>query len=371
MDVQGADGAPTFGVEEEYHLVDPETYELAPRPDLTSQAADRTLGPVLRGEMVTSQLEAATGICHTLTELRTAIVDARREAQAAAAEAGATLLATSSHPFAMLSEVGVLDRPRYAVLIERFGTVVRALNLTGCHVHVSVSDRDTAIAVLTRVRAYLPLLAALTGSSAFHEGKDTEYASFRLAWLGLWPQGGIPPSFSSSAEYDTVVADIVGTGLVGEESELLWEVRPSSSFPTIEYRIADMCTEIDDAVLYAALARSLTRTLSARLDRPEPTAPPSDAFLRAVRWRAARYGLEGDLWSAQRHALVPAAEAVEDLLAELRADLEAHHEWDDVRGLTDAVLARGTSARRQRSVYTQTGDLREVTRDAVVRTSAG
>jgi carboxylate-amine ligase len=215
------------------------------------------------------------------------------------------------------------------------------------------------------------LLAALTGSSAFHEGADTEYASFRLAWLGLWPQGGIPPAFDSTAEYDTVVADIVGTGLVAEESELLWEVRPSSRFPTIEYRIADMCTAIDDAVLYAALARSLTRTVTARLDRPEPTNPPADAFLRAVRWRAARYGLEGELWSMHRNALVPATEAVEDLLAELRPDLEAHAEWDDVRELADTVLARGTSASRQRSVFTATGDLREVTRDAVARTSAG
>ncbi|HJQ44551.1 MAG TPA: glutamate--cysteine ligase [Jatrophihabitantaceae bacterium] len=360
----------TFGVEEEYHLVDPETCELASRPELAARAADRAAGPHLHAEMLASQLEAATDVCSTLEELRAAIVDGRREAQAAAARANATLLATSTHPFAQLSETEVVARPRYAVLVERFGGVVRALNLTGCHVHVSVPDLDTAVAIMNRVRPYLPLLAAMTASSPFHEGADTGYASFRLAWLGLWPQGGIPPTVGSADEYRALVEQITATGLVGDASELLWEVRPSARFPTLEYRIADVCTDIEDAVLFAALTRSLTRTIGARLDSDEPQSMPPDAVLRAARWRAARFGMDEQLWSPARGALVPANVALDDLATELDRDLNEHGEQVIVTDLIARLRARGTSAARQRAAFRSHSDLRRVTGEAVRLTAA-
>ncbi|HZY75156.1 MAG TPA: glutamate-cysteine ligase family protein, partial [Jatrophihabitantaceae bacterium] len=182
----------TFGVEEEFHLVDPETLGLVTSPELTRQAAEQRLGPNLRAEMLTSQLETATPVCTGLDELRAALVAGRREAAAAAERVGAAILAAGTHPSAPLSRIDVAENPRYDRLVERFGTIVRQFNLCGCHVHVGVPDLSTAVAIMSHARPYLPLLAALTAGSPVHTGADTGYESFRLAWIALWPQGGIP-----------------------------------------------------------------------------------------------------------------------------------------------------------------------------------
>ena len=357
----------TLGVEEEYHLVDPETYALLNRPDLLGANADSGL----HAEMLSSQLEAVTPVCTTLDDTRTALVAARRRAATVAAGQGATILATSTHPFAALADIEVMALPRYARLVERFGSIVRQFNLTGCHVHVGVPDLDTAVAVMTHARAHLPTLAALTGSSPLHEGSDTGYASFRLAWLGLWPQGGPPPALRDGRHYADTVAELVATGLIDDASALLWELRPALRYPTLEFRIADVCTDVDDAVLLAGLVRSLVRTLAARVTAGTPPPELPDAVLRAARWRAARYGLGERLWSPTRAQLVPAEAVVDDLATELRPDLEAHGEYGLVTELLDQVRRRGTSAGRQRAILDRTGDLMAVTRDAVARTIAG
>jgi len=361
----------TFGVEEEFHLVDPDTFELVTSPTLSERAADERLGPRLRAEMLTSQLETATEVCTGLEELRRALAAGRAEAASAADGVGATLLAAGTHPSAPLSRIEVAQRPRYDRLLERFGGVVGQFNLCGCHVHVGVPDLPTAVAVMSAARPYLPLLAALTASSPFHTGADTGYDSFRLAWIALWPQGGLPPRLESAEAYLGTVDRLVELGLIADATELLWELRPSARYPTLEFRIADACTDLDDAVLYAALARSLVRTLASPTHMPTETGDLTDPELRAVRWRAARYGLGATLWSPARAAVVPAALAVDDLLAELRPDLERHGEYDTVAALLAQLRSRGTSAKRQREAFAATGSLREVTGALVRITAAG
>ncbi|MGN6605581.1 MAG: carboxylate-amine ligase, partial [Jatrophihabitans sp.] len=313
----------TLGVEEEYHLVDPVTLALQHRPDLLGEGEP----PGLRAEMLTSQLEAVTPVCTTLDETREAIIAARRTAAKAAADQGATILATSTHPFAPLSDIEVMPRPRYERLVERFGSIVRQFNLTGLHVHVGVPDLGAAVAIMSRARAYLPTLAALTGSSPLHEGGDTGYGSFRLAWLDLWPQGGPPPALRDAQHYVDTVAQLAAVGLIDDASTLLWELRPSLRWPTLEFRIADVCPEVDDAVLLAGLARSLVRTMWAQVEAGRPARDVPDAVLRAARWRAARYGIGERLWSPTRSVLLPARAVLDDLLAELRDDLDEHGEY--------------------------------------------
>ncbi|HEY7049867.1 MAG TPA: glutamate--cysteine ligase [Jatrophihabitantaceae bacterium] len=352
----------TLGVEEEFHLVDSETLGLAQRPGLAGREVDRRGGHQLHAEMLASQLEAVTDVCTGLPQLRCAIVEARRAAAAVAADAGTVLLPTSTHPLAPRSDIEVLNHPRYARLVERFGTIVREFNLCGCHVHVSVPDLSTAVSVMNHARPYLPVLAALTASSPFHEGVDTGYESFRTAWLGLWPHGGAPPRLESAEQYRTTVDQLSRLGIIDDATALLWEVRPSARFPTLEFRIADMCPDVDDVVLHAGLVRSLVRTLAARVE-PAPELP--DSVLRAARWRAARYGLAGQLWSPARQALVPGEVVVSDLLAELRPDLEEHGEYDLVEALWSRLRSRGTSAARQRRVFAATGNLADVVRSAI------
>lgn len=358
----------TLGVEEEYHLLDPDTLRLANRAALSARAHDGLAGPGLHPEMLTSQLEAVTDVCTGLDQLRAAVLGARRDAARAAAAHGAVILAASTHPFAMLDEIEVMARPRYDQLTDRFGTVVRDFNLCGCHVHVSVPGLDAAVAIVNHARPYLPVLAALTSSSPFHEGVDTGYESFRLARLALWPQGGPPPYLDSVEHYLSLVDELTTVGLIQEPGMLLWELRPSSRYPTVEFRIADVCTDAEDVVLYAGLVRSLVRVLGGRVADGRPAPDLDDAVLRAARWRAARYGLRGALWSRARQAVVPATTAVEDLWSELEPDLAKHGEDAALRRRLDELLHGGTSAARQRRRFAETGSLFEVTRDAVALT---
>jgi YbdK family carboxylate-amine ligase len=297
--------------------------------------------------------------------VRRAILAMRSEAAAAAAQVGAAILATSTHPFSSLGEIEVTARPRYQGLIERFGMIVSQFNLCGCHVHVAVPDLDTAVAIMNHARPYLPVLAALTGSSPFHEGQDTGYDSFRLPWLALWPQGGPPPYLRSGDHYLATIAQSVSMGMVEDASAMLWDIRPASRYPTLEFRAADVCTDIDDAVLYAGIVRSLVRVLGARVATDVEAYDIADPTLRAARWRAARYGLSDTLWSPARSEPVPATVALADLIGELRTDLEAHGEYAEIEELLNALRRRGTSAARQRQTFAATGSLSEVTRAAM------
>lgn len=355
----------TLGVEEEYHLLDRGSLQLATRATLSDQAERSAAGRHLHAEMLTSQLEAATDVCAELEQVRAAVLAMRAEAAAAANRHGAVLLATSTHPQAGLDQVEIAPRARYQRLLERFAGVVGEFNLCGCHVHVAVPDLEMAVAVVNHARPYLPVLAALTASSPFHEGTDTGYASVRLARLALWPQGGPPPHLRSAHDYLDLVSTLTGTGMIDEPSELLWELRPSSRYPTVEFRIADMCPDIEDALLYAGLVRSLVRTLARRIADGTPAPDVPAAMLIASRWRAARYGLTGRLCSSPRQVLAPAGQVVEEFWEELEPDLSEHGEDGLLRPLLEQLLRRGTSADRQRRVLAETGSLLDVVRDGV------
>ncbi|SEL01754.1 carboxylate-amine ligase [Blastococcus sp. DSM 46786] len=365
----GAAGA-TVGVEEEFHLVDPGTFALAPSPELVGAAARHELGERVHAEITTTQLETATGICRTLGEVRTALAGTRAEARAAAAGAGVELLMASTHPSAGWREQVITPEPRYEAMVRRWAGLAQRQDICGCHVHVGVPDLDTAVAVLDRARVHLPVLLALTGSSPFHDGGDTGYESYRTLWWGRWPHTGIPEPLGSADRYRAVVDGLVTAGVVEDASHLYWDLRPSSHLPTVEFRLADVCTDLDDAVLHAALAASLVRVLAARAERDEPFEQPRTELLRAARWRAARDGVSGALFDPVAAVLVDARTAVEALLAELADDLADRGELDEVQHLVQRLLARGTSAVRQRAVWRRTGDLREVAA-SIVREGRG
>jgi carboxylate-amine ligase len=213
---------------------------------------------------------------------------------------------------------------------------------------------------MDRARPYLAVLLAMTGSSPFHDGFDTGHQSYRTMWWSRWPTTGPPEYLGSAERFTEVVAGMVASGVIADASHLYWDLRPSSHLPTLEFRLADVCTEVDDVVLHAALARSLVRVLAGRAERAEPCPRPRPELLRAARWRAARFGLEGELFDPLSCALVPARVAVRGLLAELRDDLAAHDEWAAVLDMVERLFERGTSASRQRRTWLRTGDRRQV-----------
>ncbi len=350
----------TLGVEEEFHVARAGDLRLHDDPVLNRAALAGRLGERVSAEIATTQLETATAVCTTLDEVRAELLAARAQASAAAASAGAVLLAASTHPLGCWHEQRLTSRPRYLELLEKWGLLALQQVICGCHVHVGVPDLEVAVAVMDRVRPHLPLLLALTGSSAFHEGSDTGYDSYRTQWFARWPITGPPEEMGSAEQYLTVVQALRTAGVVEDSSNLYWDVRPSLKYPTLEFRVADVCTDVDDAVLHAALVRSLTRVLAGRARAGWPVPPVRPEVLRAARWRAARFGLGGDLLDPVTLDLVPAPEAARRLLAELEGDLREHGEHGTVRDLLESLLARGTSATRQRAVLHRTGDLHRV-----------
>ena len=350
----------TLGVEEEFHLVDPATYALTPSPALAERALRGEFGARIHPEITTTQLETATGICRTLAEVREEITGARREVGAAAESAGVAILAASTHPFGSWQQQQITHDPRYEAMVERWAALALQQDICGCHVHVGVPDLDTAVAVMDRARPYLPVLLAMTGSSPFHGGTDTGYESYRTVWWSRGPNTGIPEHFGGADRYREVVEGMVVSGVVADASNLYWDVRPSSHLPTLEFRLADVCTDVDAAVLHAALVRSLVRVLAGRAVRGDRCPQPRAELLRAARWRAARDGLTGQLFDPLGEVLVDAGQAVRTLVAELADDLRAHDELEEVEELVRRLFARGTSAARQRWTWLRTGDTRAV-----------
>lgn len=226
--------------------------------------------------------------------------------------------------------------------------------------HVGVDDSEQAIAVMDRCRPWLPTLLALGANSPFWEGVDSGYASYRTQVFDRWPVTGTPPVLGSRATYEQVVEELVATGSIVDDTKLYWDVRPSARFPTVEFRICDVCATVDEAVMIAGLTRSLVRTCHGRALAGEPAPPVRPEVVRAARWRAARDGLDGELVDLAAGKARPAAEVVDGLLAFLRPDLDDAGEWDEVSALTAQALARGTGARRQREVFGRTGSLVEL-----------
>ena len=360
----------TLGVEEEYHLVDAVSGALREGPEVVEEG-ERRFGTQVQNEISTAQLEIGTPVCSSLREVRAALQRLRAGAAAVAAEAGLAVLACGTHPFGTWREQHLTDGERYVRLHERWGMLALQQLITGTHVHVSVPDPELAIAVLDRLRPDLPTLLAMSGSSPYWEGEDTGYASFRTQWYARFSVTGLPEVFGSRAAYDETVAALVRAGIADDASHLYWDARPATRYPTLEVRVGDTMPRLDDAVLHAGLARALVQQAAADAVAGLPVPALRPELGRAARWRAARYGLEGELLDARSGALVPAAELVNSLLDRVRGPLEQTGDRDEVCALAEALLARGTSARRQRDLMARTGDLAQVVHAVVAEAQQG
>jgi len=364
---------PTFtvGVEEEYHLVDAESLSLRAEPGAVEPTRRLLAGQGdASAEISATQLEIATPICESLTDVRDRLAIARRAAAEGAAEVGCRILAAGTHPTAQWQELRLTGQVRYLELLEQWGVLAIQQGIAGCHVHVAIPDPDTAIGVMDRARPWLPTLLALTGSSPFWEGVDTGYASYRTLWFGRWATTGTPEPLGDRAGYDAVIAELIGTGVIEDDSFLYWDIRPSVRYPTLEFRVADVCPLLDDAVLHAGLVRSLVRTLAGEVAAGGPVPQIRPEVLRAARWRAARHGVDEQLFDPVDRVLRPASDVVQRLLGVLREDLLAHGEWDEIVSMAKATLVRGTSSRRQRALMQQTGgDLNAVTAALLAETA--
>ena len=361
----------TLGVEEEYQIVDPGTRQLRPREAEILPKAEARLGEQVTTEFHQSQIEIATPVCATLAEARAQLKRSRRAVIEAAGRDGARIAAAGTHPFSRSRAQPVTDKPRYRDMADEYQALAEELVIFGCHVHVSLQDKDAAVGVLNRTRHWLAPLLALSASSPFWDGRDTGYASYRTELWVRWPMAGPPGAFADRAEHDALVEALVQSGSISDATNIYWDVRLPAKTPTLEFRVADVCPSLDDAVLLAGLARGLTRTLHEQAASDEPFTPARPELVRAAHWRAARYGLEGELMDIGAARLVPAPELIQSLLTLTRPALEESGDWDEVSALTQQVLQRGNGAMRQRVAFARRGKMEDVVDLLVQETAEG
>ncbi|KAA0096779.1 YbdK family carboxylate-amine ligase [Mycolicibacterium sp. P1-18] len=361
---------PTYGVEEEFLLVDPETGQPAPLNAAVAEHAKRH-GVDLELELTSCQVETKTEVASSSADLRRDLVRLRRAASAAATEAGARLLAVALPP-TLPEHFPVTDKPRYGRIAERFGMIAHEQGISGCHVHVAVADRDVAVQVSNRLRPWLPLLLALTANSAVYRNADTGHASWRSVLWARWPSAGPPPHFDSAADYDAAVQEMLASGAMLDDGQVYWDVRPSANFPTVEVRVADVPATVADTVLFATLVRALVMTVLAEGERNEPVPPIAAHVLKAAYWTAARYGVEGQLVDLPGdRTLRPAADLLHALVERLEPALTAIGDYDMVRTEITRVLANGNGAARQRRAWQRREDVSDVMAEAAAATVEG
>ena len=322
---QGADAPITLGVEEEFFLVDPESRDLLADPDPGIFAAcRRNIGPhKVTEELLRSQVETNTRVCGSVAELAQAVRETRRVVVEAAEAHGAAVLAASTHPFAAWADQLTTPKDRYREFQVTYQEALRRFLVGGMHVHAGFGDADSRIRVMTAVRRYLPLLHALSASSPFNEGRETGFKSFRLNLVGALPRTGLPGPLWSKAEYDALVDEYRRMDFISDGSELWWDIRPSHAFPTIELRICDICTRIDDAMavaaVYACLVRWLLRQDQAGALPPEP---PTE-IIAENRWLAQRYGVLAFLGNTPGRGRIDVEDHAVRLVEELAEDAQA------------------------------------------------
>ena len=371
----------TLGIEEELFLIDPSSFDLLADPPMEIyDECERTRGPhkVVR-EFLRSQIETNTKVCHSIKELRHAVFECRKIVVDAAARHGAVVSAISTHPFASWRDQSPTPGERYERFEVTFQEGVRRFVIGGMHVHAGFGDAESRIRVMTAVRRFLPLLHALSTSSPFYGGHETGFKSYRLSLYGGIPRTGIPNPLSSRKEFERLIDEYKTKKFIDTESELWWDIRPSGSYPTVELRICDVCTRVEDAICIAAIYACLVRWLE-RLDRQNRLPPePLTEIIAEERWIAQRYGVFsffGDLDSDTGR--VDIQDHLASLLQELAEDADALDCVEEIQQALD-IVKNGTGADRQIDLYRLRmldGDspedaLRHVVEDTIRETAEG
>lgn len=342
----------TLGIEEEYLLVDTQTYDLAKAPDALMAACAEKLSSQVSPEFLQCQIEVGTGVCATIADARADLRRLRSTVAECAAGFGLAPIAASCHPFADWKDQSHTDRDRYNQLARDLGGVVHRMLICGAHCHVGLPSENDRIDIMRQMSYFLPHLLALSTSSPFWQGRDTGLASYRLTVFDNLPRTGLPPEFASFGEFRRTVDILVDLGMIEDSSKIWWDLRPSAAFPTLETRICDVSPRLEDQLSLAALIQCLTRMLM-RLRGSNQRWRVYDRFLiNENRWRAQRYGVSEGLIDFGRGAVVPLPELVDELIELTAEDADALGCVEEVQRLRDMSIE--TSADRQRKAYAGT-----------------
>ena len=357
----------TLGIEEEYLLVDAASGALVPEQDPAFMPACRArLGEQVTHELLQGQVEVGTCVCRGVSEARTELHRLRRTVAEVAAEHGMAIIASSTHPSAVWSEQRNTEKERYEAITEDYQVLARRQVISGMHIHAAVEDDDLRIDLMNQVSYFLPHLLALSTSSPFWNGHDTGLKAYRRAVADELPRSGSPEYLESWRDWERLVEILARTGLVEDPTMIWWDVRPSAKHPTLELRITDICTEVEDALTIAAIYQSLLRHLWRLRTRNLSWRRYRRILIEENKWRAQRWGVEAELADFAAGCLKSMRDLVEeliDLLSEDAAALGCLAELDRAR----EIVKQGTSADRQLAVYREA--LRSGAEDEQARTT--
>jgi carboxylate-amine ligase len=337
----------TLGVEEEYLLVDRETRGLVvDPPESMMKECEKRCGSQVTPELLRSQIEIGTKVCNNVQEAREDLLRLRKIIVDVANDHGFAPIAASTHPFSSWVDQKQTPKDRYEALTLEMQAAARRLLICGMHVHVGIDDDELRIDLMNQMSYFLPHLLALSCSSPFWEGRDTGLKSYRLTVFDALPRTGIPERFASYSEYQRHVQILIDAGLIEDSTRIWWDLRPSARYPTLETRVMDVCTRVDDTVALTAMLVCIMRMLYRLRSANQRWRIYTPMLIRENRWRAMRYSFDEGLIDLAKGKVVPFAELLDEMLSLIAEDAEVLGCTKEVGSVRD-ILTRGTSAHRQ------------------------
>jgi glutamate---cysteine ligase / carboxylate-amine ligase len=360
----------TIGIEEEFQIIDPNTRELKSHITEMIEEGKMLLGEQVKPEMHQSMVEVGTGICLNVQEARADLIKLRKAISGLAAKKGLRIAAASTHPFSNWKDQEITPDAHYEALINEMQFLAQSLLIFGMHVHIGIEDREAQIRIMNEMRYLLPHLLALSTSSPFWIGMNTGLKSYRSEIFKKFPRTDIPDQFRSYSEFQSYVDLLLKTGCIDRPKKIWWDVRPHAHFPTLEVRICDLPSRVDEVVMLAALIQAIVAKLYRLHSKNQGFRIYHRALIQENKWRAVRWGIDGKMIDfgkqkevAVRDLILELLEFIDDVVDELDSRKEVEY--------VHTVLAGGTSADRQLRIYAETNDLHAVVDNLIVETMQG
>ncbi len=360
----------TIGIEEEYQIIEPESRELTSYVQEFLEQGRVVLKDQIKPEFMQSQVEVGSHICRDIGEARAEVLRLRGEVVRLAEANGLRVAAASTHPFSRWSTQEITLTERYTSHLKELAYIANRMLIFGMHVHVGIEDPELRIDLMRQARYFLPHLLALSTSSPFWHGVDTGLKSYRSIIFENLPRSGLPPDFDSWSEYQAFVDTLIATGCIEEPTRIWWDVRPHPVFPTLEFRVTDICTKVDEAICLAALIVAIVAKLIKLRESNQAWRGYRHHLVAENKWRAVRYGIDGKLIDFGKRQEVPMRDLAGELL-ELVDDVVDDLGVRDEVAYVETILAEGTSADRQLATFRRTGKLEAVVDQLVAETRAG
>ena len=360
----GASDPYTLGVEEEYMLLDPESFDLVQHIEMVLDAIQGDeLASRINAELMQSVLEIATPVCQTAGDVMRELQTLRAYVRDVARDQGLRVGSAGTHPFSLFERQRITAKDRYHALIDQLQYVARRELIFGMHIHVAVDDPDKAIQIVNGLLPHLAPLLALSASSPFWRGEPTGLASSRQIVFSAFPRSGPPPRFRDYEDYASVVGQLERTGCIADYTHIWWDIRPHPKWGTIEVRICDAVTRLEDAVAIAAYCQALVKQLSERYDAGDEIPSYHRILTSENKWLAARYGLDAPVMDLATGSRIrsPIAKLVRRTLRDLEPHARELGSERELEGIA-ALIGRGNSAERQLRVYNANRDIVEVVR---------